>query len=221
MPNSSETPDADLDLASFLAKYTPFQAMAVDELDATAADCTVVDLDASALVADYAAHVPDEVWMVRSGQVSLTASDGSVIDTVGPGGLFGYAAAHVGVRGVRGAHHDAHHPDPAARRPGPCPVREARGSGVPRGVGVDGRFGGAADRGTGDRQQAETDLLHGEVLLVAPETSVRDAVVRMTERGVSYALIRSADGELGIFTDRDLRTRVVAQGCPSTCRSRR
>ncbi len=45
-----------------------------------------------------------------------------------------------------------------------------------------------------------------------PTISVRDAVVKMTEHHVSYALIRLPDGELGIFTDRDLRTRVVAAG---------
>lgn len=35
---------------------------------------------------------------------------------------------------------------------------------------------------------------------------------RVTEHHVSYALIRLPDGSLGIFTDRDLRTRVVAAG---------
>ena len=56
------------------------------------------------------------------------------------------------------------------------------------------------------------ELVHGDVLLVGPDASVRDAVCRMTEHHVSYALIRLPDGELGIFTDRDLRTRVVAAG---------
>jgi CBS domain-containing protein len=56
------------------------------------------------------------------------------------------------------------------------------------------------------------ELVHGDALLVAPDASVRDAVCRMTEQHVSYALIRLPDGELGIFTDRDLRTRVVAAG---------
>ena len=54
----------------------------------------------------------------------------------------------------------------------------------------------------------------GDVLLVGPDASVRDAVCRMTDHHVSYALIRLPDGELGIFTDRDLRTRVVAAGIP-------
>ena len=56
------------------------------------------------------------------------------------------------------------------------------------------------------------ELVHGDVLLVTPDVSVRDAVIRMTEQHVSYALISLPDGEYGIFTDRDLRTRVVAAG---------
>ena len=52
------------------------------------------------------------------------------------------------------------------------------------------------------------------MLLVEPDASVRDTVCRMTDHHVSYALIRLPDGDLGIFTDRDLRTRVVAAGVP-------
>ena len=58
------------------------------------------------------------------------------------------------------------------------------------------------------------ELVHGEVLTVGPSDPVRDVVVRMTEHHVSYALIRLTDGGLGIFTDRDLRARVVAAGLP-------
>jgi CBS domain-containing protein len=41
---------------------------------------------------------------------------------------------------------------------------------------------------------------------------VRQAVIEMTAHRVSYVLIRLHHGDLGIFTDRDLRTRVVAAG---------
>ena len=56
------------------------------------------------------------------------------------------------------------------------------------------------------------ELVHGDVLVIGPDASVRDAVCRMTAHHVSYALIRLPDGEFGIFTDHDLRTRVVAAG---------
>ena len=124
-----------------------------------------------------------------------------------------HAAAHRRRHGVRGAGHGAEHPDPAAgrRRSGPSsPSRRAWRSWPPR-------------RGTSSRADRPTiapttdsrpvgELVDGDVLVVAPDASVRDAVCRMTEHHVSYALIRLPDGEFGIFTDRDLRTRVVAAG---------
>ncbi len=78
---------------------------------------------------------------------------------------------------------------------------------------MEPRRGPAHDRAR-HRQQTRGELVRGDVLVVAPADSVRDVVVQMTEHHVSYALIRLPDGGLGIFTDRDLRTRVVAAGLP-------
>ena len=79
------------DLASFLGEHTPFQAVAADELADLAAGSELVDFAAGAVVADYATRVPDDVWMVCTGQVTLHASaDGTTIDTVEQGGIFGY-----------------------------------------------------------------------------------------------------------------------------------
>ncbi len=65
--------------------------MADEELADLAAESELVDFDAGAVVADYATRVPGDVWMVRSGQVTLQASaDGTTIDAVEPGGIFGY-----------------------------------------------------------------------------------------------------------------------------------
>ena len=46
------------------------------------------------------------------------------------------------------------------------------------------------------------------------EVALRDAAARMEEQGVSSILVDLGDGELGIVTDRDLRSRVVAAGLP-------
>jgi CBS domain-containing protein len=58
------------------------------------------------------------------------------------------------------------------------------------------------------------ELVDSDVLTVDPHTTVRKAVTLMTHHRVSYTLIRLPDGGFGIFTDRDLRTRVVAAGLP-------
>ena len=90
-PISSENTDLAVDLKSFLVEHTPFQAMSDGEMSDLAAGSTLVDFPAGAVVADYATRVPDDVWMVRSGQVTLQASaDGTTIDTVEEGGIFGY-----------------------------------------------------------------------------------------------------------------------------------
>ena len=64
--------------------------MSGDELRALAAAATVVDFAAGAVVADYTRPMPDDVWMVREGRVDLQAGDGTPLDTVQTGGLFGY-----------------------------------------------------------------------------------------------------------------------------------
>ena len=167
------------------------------------------------MVADYATRVPDDVWMVRSGQVTLMAADGSVIDTVGPGGLFGYTPLLTD----GGMEFTARTTVPSAlvRLPdGLVRAQFAKPAGLAF-LATSAWNPEKAERPTvapATDSRPVTELLHGEVLLVAPDVSVRDAVVQMTAHHVSYALIRLATGGVGIFTDRDLRTRVVAAGLP-------
>ncbi len=56
------------------------------------------------------------------------------------------------------------------------------------------------------------DLLaqkRGPLLLIPPDTTVRSAVQQMNAAGVGSVLVGTADGLLGIFTERDLMRRVV------------
>jgi CBS domain-containing protein len=187
--------------------------MPSDELAGLAAGASVVEFPAGATIADYTNRVPDDVWMVYSGQVTLRAGgDGAVIDTVGRGGIFGYTPLLTG----GGMEFDARAAVPSTliRLPG-APVRAqfARPAGL-------AFLASSAWNTSGERpaiapavdNRAVGELVHGDVLVVPPATSVRDAVVQMTAHHVSYALIRLPDGEFGIFTDRDLRSRVVAAG---------
>lgn len=48
-------------------------------------------------------------------------------------------------------------------------------------------------------------------LVVSPETSTMKAVELMTERGVGAVAVEKDDRLVGIFTERDLMTRVVAR----------
>lgn len=188
--------------------------MTDDELADLAAGSELVDFPAGAVVADYTTRVPDDVWMVRSGQVTLLSSaDGTTIDTVSEGGIFGYTPLLIG-GGVEFVAR-ATEPSTLIRLPG-APVRAqfAKPAGLAFLASTAWNVS-RADRPTiapATDSRPVSELVGGEVLVVGPDASVRDAVCRMTEHHVSYALIRLAQGEFGIFTDRDLRTRVVAAG---------
>jgi CBS domain-containing protein len=205
---------AEVDLASFLGAHTPFQAMSSDELAELAAGSARVEFPADAVIADYSVHVPGDVWMVCRGHVALQASaDGSVIDGIGPGGIFGYTPLLIG--GGMEFVARATEPSTLIRLPG----EQVRAQ-FAKPAGLAFLASSAWSTTPGNQPAlvpvADTrpvgELVHGDVLLVAPDDSVRDAVIQMTEHHVSYALIRLPDGELGIFTDRDLRRRVVAAG---------
>lgn len=80
-----------MELASFLGAHSPFQSMDLDEREALAAGSSFQDFAAGEIVTDYSSQVPDDIWMVCTGHVTLQSStDGSTIDTVEPGGIFGY-----------------------------------------------------------------------------------------------------------------------------------
>jgi CBS domain-containing protein len=201
------------DLSEFLGEHTPFQAMAHDELTELAAGSISVSFGTDAVIADYSAHVPGDVWMVRSGHVTLQAADGSAIDNVEPGGIFGYTPLLTG--GGMEFVARATEPSTLVRLPG----EQVRAQfAKPAGLAFLASSAWSVVPGNRPALVPVADsrpvgaLVHGDALVVEPDVSVRDAVIRMTERHVSYALIRLDDGEFGIFTDRDLRTRVVAAG---------
>lgn len=56
------------------------------------------------------------------------------------------------------------------------------------------------------------DMLTRPPVTIAPGASVREAAVKMRDERVSCLLVTEGDRLTGIFTDRDLRMRVVAEG---------
>ncbi|BBY76864.1 cyclic nucleotide-binding protein [Mycolicibacterium parafortuitum] len=214
MPDGPDLLPDGRDLPAFLAEHTPFQGATDDELAALAAGAVLERFPAAAVVADYSARVPDEVWMVCDGGVALrSVGDGSLIDVVTPGGIFGYMPLLAGA----GMDFEARTTVPSTLVKLPGALVRAQFA-KPAGLAFLasgwnlGRERPAIAPAVDSRPVA--GLIGADALLVAPTDSVRDVVVRMTERHVSCALIRLPGGGLGIFTDRDLRTRVVAAGLP-------
>ncbi|MBJ7340937.1 putative nucleotidyltransferase substrate binding domain-containing protein [Mycolicibacterium sp.] len=187
--------------------------MSPGELAELAAGSALVAFAADSVIADYSAQVPDDVWMVCTGHVTLQAADGSAIDTIEPGGIFGYTPLLTG--GGMEFVARATEPSTVIRLPGD----QVRAQ-FAKPAGLAFLASSAWSITAGNRpalvpvadSRPVGELVRGDPLVVAPDVSVRDTVVRMTERHVSYALVSLPDGEHGIFTDRDLRTRVVAAG---------
>lgn len=189
--------------------------MSDEELQQLVARAAVADFAAGATVADYTTPAPDGVWMVLDGRVDLQAGDGTPLDTVEPGGIFGYTPLLTGggmdfVARTALPSRLIRLPDAAVREQFATPPGLAylASTAFPTAGGDRPAMAAVADA------SPVADLVHGDVLTVEPDASVRDAVIAMTDRHVSYALIRLPDGGIGIFTDRDLRTRVVAAGLP-------
>lgn len=205
-----------MELVDFLRAHPPFQTAGDAELLELVAQSTLEPHSTGVVIADFSRHVPDDIWMVLTGSVNLQeaggAGGGQVFDTIEPGGIFGYVPMLTGggveflaratesttTLRLRGELVRAQFAKPAGLRflassASPAPH-------APAALAADSR--------------SVSELVRGDVLIVDPGVSVRDAVVQMSDQRVSYALIRLRDGGIGIFTDRDLRTRVVAAGLP-------
>ena len=61
-----------------------------------------------------------------------------------------------------------------------------------------------------------SSLMSKDVLMLPSDSSVQKSAAEMTRRRVSSALIMQNDTLVGIITDRDFRTRVMAKGLPPT-----
>lgn len=205
------------DTADFLRRYPPFQTATPGELEDVAGAATAVDYATGATILDVDMRDVDSVWVVRSGRVVVLHPDNQAltavpIDTVEVGGVFGFSAMLSGARfGF------------VARTTEPSVILQLPGSlmrplfSKPAGLAfladavsaANSQVGGPSDRSTG---RTVGDLLSGPAVLVDADTGVRDVVRSMTDRGSSCALVPLSDGRFGIFTDRDLRERVVAAG---------
>jgi len=64
-------------------------------------------------------------------------------------------------------------------------------------------------------------LLRSEPVVCTPDTPIREAARRMTATGATCVVIELGQEGLGILTDRDLRTRVLAEGVSGEARWRR
>jgi CBS domain-containing protein len=199
-------------IADFLGSRPPFDAVGADDLARVAA---VTETDVSrrgATIFPQGAGPVEYLRMVRDGVVEVR-HDGRILDLLGPGELFGQASMISGLPTgfeARAGQDTVCYRIPAeVVRPllaRPDVLRFVARSIVAR-SGPPAEPAGPPD--LGQRQVAA--LIRTPPLLCPPGEPIREAARRMTAAGVSAVLVRTGGG-LGIVTDQDFRSRVVAAG---------
>ncbi|MDJ0391813.1 putative nucleotidyltransferase substrate binding domain-containing protein [Rhodococcus sp. G-MC3] len=205
------------DAAEFLSRYPPFLTATPGELTELAGSAQRVEYPTGAKILDVDMRDVDSVWVVRSGRVVVLQPDESSptaipIDVIETGGVFGFSAMLSGA--TIGFVARTSEPSVIFQLPGalmrPLFAKPAGLAFLADAVAsATAQLGGPTDKTT---KRTVGELIAGPAVVVDTDTSVRDAVREMTERGASCVVVPLRDGSLGIFTDSDLRIRVVAAG---------
>nr|WP_314144057.1 putative nucleotidyltransferase substrate binding domain-containing protein [uncultured Rhodococcus sp.] len=209
------------ELADFLGAHPPFQGAPPAVLAELAAAAVEREYGSGAWVVDPervdVSADADTVWVVRTGRVVITHPDATSptevpIDTIGEGGVFGFSALLSGATVEFRAR--ATEPSIVIRLPGEL-IRPLFATPTGLAFLADAVTSATAHRGgpvEGSVGRTVGQLLSAPAVFTPVGTTVRDAVRHMTEQGSSYVLIPLRGSRHGIFTDRDLRIRVVAAG---------
>ena len=200
------------DIAGFLAAHPPFDAVDAGELARVAAMTETENFPAGKTIFSQGTGPVGHLRIVRAGSVEII-HDGQVLDLLGPGELFGHASMLSGL--PTGFEARAGEDTLCYRIPadviGPLLARPDFLRFIARSI-VGGRTAGGERVPPADPVQRPVEtLIRTPPLVCSPGEPIREAAKRMTADRASAILVRSG-GSLGIVTDYDLRSRVVAAG---------
>jgi CBS domain-containing protein len=201
------------DIAGFLGSHPPFDALEPDEEARVAAVTETESFPAGKTIFSQGAGPVEYVWVVRTGAVEII-HNGRVLDLLGPGELFGHASMISGLPTgfeARAAEDTACYRIPAdVMRPLLARADVLRFVARSIVTGRDVPVAALASSADPVQRHVET-LIRMPPLLCRGGEPIREAAKKMTAEGASALLVRSGD-KLGIVTDRDLRSRVIAGG---------
>jgi CBS domain-containing protein len=199
------------DIAAFLGSYPPFDAVGPDELARVAAVTGIETFPAGKTIFSQGAGPVGYLRVVRSGSVEII-HDGHVLDLLGPGELFGHASMLSGM--PTGFEARAAEDTRCYRIPAdvisPLLARPDFLRFIAHSM-VGGRAGAAEGAPADPVLRRVETLISGPPLLCPADLPIREAAKQMTAEGASAVLVQTGQA-LGIVTDRDLRSRVVAAG---------
>ena len=204
------------DIARFLQQHPPFDALDAGDVDRVAAAAEIEFHRAGSTIFSQGSDPVEHLRVVRAGAVEIVF-DGRVLDLLGEGELFGHASMLSGLPTgfeARAGEDTVCYRIPADIAQEPL-SRPAGLRFVARSL-LDLRYeGGAAvatEPGVDPPLQPVGSLLRADPVVCRRDTSIREAAEMMTAAHATSVVVDLGDGSLGILTDRDLRTKVVAQG---------
>jgi CBS domain-containing protein len=203
-----------MDARSFLAEHPPFDQLDDEDLDRVVSAVEIEHFAPGAVILAQAGAPATHLFVVRKGEVDIL-DGGRVIDEVGEGDVFGMWSLLGKVAPsatVRAAEDTLCYLIPAGLandvlRTGPG-IAFVASSVRRRMARVDASLRDEIDPA---RYRKVGELIRRPPVTADPATTVADAAGLMARERVSCLLIPGTDGAVGILTDRDLRTRVVAE----------
>ena len=212
-----------LEIRDHLQRFPPFDALPDDSLDAIARQVEVAYFKAGTDILLYGAAI-HELHYVRSGAVEIYRRNGALYNRLSEGDIFGQAGLLRSNKvrfPARAIEDSLIYFIPATVFAQLCEEHD----GFAEFVEAEGqsRLKSAVEsQGQASEliQIKVRKLISRQPVTASPHTTVQQAAQLMTEQSVSSLVIvddsAPAAGMVGILTDRDLRTRVLAMGLDST-----
>ena len=203
------------EIIEFLEKYPPFAGLDAAALELLGSVVEVEFHAAGQIIFSKGVAPVEALRVIRSGAVEVV-NDGQVLDLMEVGEMFGHASMLSGL--PTGFEARAVEDTLTYRIPGdvasqvlaePATLRY-----VTRLILEDRhhiRSGPSRDMTRDQLRQPVRSVIRQRPVICPPDTPIRDAARRMTEVGAS-ALVVDLGNSVGIVTDGDLRSRVVASG---------
>jgi CBS domain-containing protein len=202
------------DIAEFLRAHPPFDTLDEQTLDEVAGSAEIEFHAAGTAIVDSVDTVMEFGYLVRRGAVELVI-EGRLLDVTGEGEMFGFTSVLSGepLGFVARAAEDALVYRIPASVLRPVLERPEFVRFVTRVTNRRVRLLAvtASDAPASPAGRPVGELIRAPALVCPPATSVQDAARRMADVGATCVVVDTGDG-LGIVTDRDIRTRVVAAG---------
>jgi CBS domain-containing protein len=209
------------DVADFLRRHPPFDALAQADVELAAASAEIEFHLAGTTIFAEGAEPVQHVRVVRSGAVEIIHS-GAVLDLLGVGELFGHGSM---LSGLPAGFTARAHEDTLCYRIGAGVALRvlarpesvgfvARSLLTSRGDALGDTVASRTPTNTGGRDPAHQpvgSLIRAKLVVVAPATTIREAARLMNAAGATAVCVTLPES-VGIMTDRDLRSRVVAAG---------